>query len=81
VKVDALLGRLAPLAAEEPLRRSITAPTRDGMGIVVPSDRYAPLAPRDLFLEPRYVPDEAEVRRLHEAGKISKRAGKYRIAK
>lgn len=75
VKVDALLGRLAPLAAEEPLRRSITAPTRDGMGIVVPPDRYAPLAPRDLFQESRYVPDEAEVRRLHEAALKALKSG------
>lgn len=74
-RLDTILGRLTPLAMEEPVRRQPTAPTRDGMGIVVPPDRYVPLANRDLFLESGYTPDESEVRRLREAAVKASRSG------
>lgn len=65
-RIDSILERLVPLMAAAPVQRVVTAPTRDGMGIIVPPERYAPLSAQDRFLEPRYVPDEAQVQMLRE---------------
>ena len=65
-QVDSILERLVPLMTEEPAQRAATAPTRDGMGIIVPPDKYAPLSGAERFLEPRYTPTAAEVHKFRE---------------
>jgi hypothetical protein len=50
-------------------RRAPTAPTRDGMGIVVPPATYKPLAEATPLEAPDYVPTAAEVSRSAEAAR------------
>jgi hypothetical protein len=50
-------------------RREPTAPTRDGMGILVPPASYTPLADVEVFEAPDYVPTPAEVGRYAGAAR------------
>ena len=66
-RIDALREILTAYQVPASIRRAPEAPTRDGIGIVVPAGRYAPLGKVDPFQDAFYSPSAAEVERLRAA--------------
>lgn len=74
-RIDAVLEILATYHKHSPIARRVTAPTRDGMGIVVPDELYAPLLPEDPFQDASYRPTNDEVRHFQELAFAALRNG------
>ena len=74
-RIDAVRKTLAAYQSRGSVRRVAAAPTRDGMGIVVPAGSYAPLGKVDPFRDALYSPSAAEVERLRTAALDALRNG------
>jgi Uncharacterised conserved protein (DUF2228) len=74
-RLDAVWEILEPYRTHEEAHRYVTAPTRDGMGIIVPTDQYRPLQEQDWFQEPLYLPTRDEVRSFRQAALEALRDG------
>jgi hypothetical protein len=74
-RLDALREILEPYRSHEEAHRYVTAPTRDRMGIIVPTDQYRPLQEQDWFQEPLYLPTRDEVQSFRHAALEALRDG------